>query len=415
MRDALFLIKSWSMVICVIGHVPVYGVHKPFSLGVERFFPHALTNHGIKNPQSCRIGLIANQTSKDQKKRRTVDILRQRGFCVACIFAPEHGFDGKVPAGMIIENSVDEKTGIPVISLYGTGAGKKISPEVMDKIDVLVFDMQDCGMRHYTYISTLMTVLEAAALHKKTIFVLDRPNPLGAMVDGPLVEPELHSFISIAPIPLRHGMTIGEVARYFNEYIVKNKASLVVIGMEGYSVMQSYEHAIVLPLSPNIPSLHSLYGYSFLGLVGEIEPLDVGVGTTRPFQYLGLSDAISLSEDDWWELQKQLRALHIGTMRCAYKNPRKNKTYHGLRIIIKNPSKVPSWTTFLTIISFFKNKGVALAFSSAFAKAAGTGAIGRYFYDDEQQNGAMMSALQEKIKRESSDFLQKKQAVMLYK
>src|SRR5207249_6044556 len=143
------------------------------------------------------------------------------------------------------------------------------------ELDCLVFDIQDSGMRHYTYISTLLNTMKIAAEYKKPYIVLDRPNPLGGMMQGPLVQPDLISFISIAPIPLRHGMTIGELAHYFNGHILEKSAILHVIPMHDYNRMNGFAGTFLHQLSPNLLSLQSCYGYSFLGLLGEVEPFDV--------------------------------------------------------------------------------------------------------------------------------------------
>ena len=194
------------------------------------------------------------------------------------IFAPEHGFDGKSHAAQEIKDGRDVKTKIPVMSLYGKGTGKKVDPEMIKNIDAFFFDIQDSGMRHYTYISTLFTILKAAEEEKKKVIVFDRPNPLGKAMEGPLVESSLISFISIASIPLRHGMTLGELAEYFNQHVLEKQAALTVVPMKNYDRTVGIEH-LHAPLSPNIASKESCHGYSFLGLLGEVKPFDVGVGT----------------------------------------------------------------------------------------------------------------------------------------
>jgi uncharacterized protein YbbC (DUF1343 family) len=168
-----------------------------FKLGVENI-PASLFKKICldKKNDKCSIGLITNQSGADQKGTRTIDILMQRHDCnLKYIFVPEHGFTG-VGAERDVDDSVDAKTNIPIISLYGNGSGKMIAPHYSKAIDVFVFDIQDSGMRHYTYISTLLNTMKIAAEHNKPFVVLDRPNPLGSVMEGPLVDTSLISFIS---------------------------------------------------------------------------------------------------------------------------------------------------------------------------------------------------------------------------
>ena len=185
-------------------------------LGIETISPTL-----IQQLQKYKIGLVTNQTGKDQNNNRTIDILHNKKLNITKIFVPEHGLDGTVKAGSAVSNTVDTATKIPVVSLYQKDTGKIITETILNNTDIIMFAIQDSGMRHYTYISTLLRVMEAAQKYNKKVIVLDRPNPLGARMEGPLVEPDLTSFISIASIPLRHGMTIGELARYFNQHVLE--------------------------------------------------------------------------------------------------------------------------------------------------------------------------------------------------
>jgi len=230
-----------------------------FYLGVENLSAPLINKIVLSPSGSCKTGLITNQTGVDQKDRRTVEVLGSCGCDVRYIFVPEHGMCG-VAAERDVHDSVDEITHIPIVSLYGNGTGKMISIDHLNKIDLLVFDIQDSGMRHYTYISTLLNTMKIAAEHKKPYVVLDRPNPLGGLMQGPLVEDDLVSFISIASIPVRHGMTIGELAWYFNTYVLDNPVLLHVVTMRGYNRISGYSSPFLHQLSPNLQSLQSLYG-----------------------------------------------------------------------------------------------------------------------------------------------------------
>src|ERR1700722_2326786 len=193
-------------------HSPSKKITTPaMKLGLENIEDAMWLKLGNSANKKASIGLITNHTGKNQQGSRTIDVLLQRGLAIKKIFVPEHGLDGQLAAEKEVKDSIDAKTNISVVSLYGQGTGKKIPAQKLKDIDVLIFDMQDSGMRHYTYVSTLLYVLEAAGMYNKSLIVLDRPNPLGVRMEGPLVDNFQKSFISVASIPLRHGMTIGEL------------------------------------------------------------------------------------------------------------------------------------------------------------------------------------------------------------
>lgn len=236
-----------------------------------------------------RIAIVAHPASM-VKKTHLVDTLVRSGFKVKKIFAPEHGFRGEAEAGGKILNGVDEKTKLPVISLYGKNFKPK--PEDLKDIDVVVFDLQDVGARFYTYISTLHYVMEACAENKKQLIVLDRPNPNGHYVDGPILEEKQKSFSGMHPVPIVHGMTIGEYARMINgEKWLANgiQCKLEVIIVEGYTHSDLYQ----LPVrpSPNLPNMSSVYMYPSLCLF-EGTLVSVGRGTDKPFQQFGYPELV---------------------------------------------------------------------------------------------------------------------------
>ncbi|PKL74718.1 MAG: DUF1343 domain-containing protein, partial [Candidatus Melainabacteria bacterium HGW-Melainabacteria-1] len=232
-----------------------------------------------------RLGLVVNATSRVGNQQHLVDFLRQQPLTVARIFAPEHGFRGEADAGAQLVDGVDTATGLPVVSLYG--AHKKPSPSQLADLDVLVFDIQDVGVRYYTYISTLHYLLEAAAEAGKPVFVLDRPNPNGALVDGPVLDMAFSSFVGKHPIPLLHGLTVAELARMIQgEGWIQDadKLRLTVVPIRHYRHDMPYS----LPVrpSPNLPNDQSIRLYPSLGLF-EGTPVSVGRGTEWPFQVLG--------------------------------------------------------------------------------------------------------------------------------
>lgn len=339
-----------------------------FRLGIEnvnRLFVSEVLN---KPASAIRVGLVTNQTGKDQQGNRTVDVLLQKGLRVKYLFAPEHGFSGKIEAGNTVTDEIDASTKIPIVSLYVHGAGRKIDVNRMQDIDVLMYDLQDCGMRHYTYISLLLRVMEAALECNKPLIVLDRPNPLGGLMEGPLVEPDLISFISIAPIPVRHGMTIGELAHYFNHYMLKEPIALHVIKMSNYN-RGTHQFTMLAPLSPNIATLESLGGYSFLGLLGEIAPFNVGVGTPDSFQIITLP--ISM-DGKWLQVQQLLKHAGLESTIHTHYVERKKQHYKGLKLVLKNKPVWSSLAIVVALLTFFKKEGIPLQFSASFDKAMGS-------------------------------------------
>ena len=349
-----------------------------YVLGVENLSDSFLNSLSRNSDKSYRVAVIANQTSCDQRGNRTVDILLQNGLRVLYILAPEHGFDGKVAAGKSVGCMVDQRTGIPIESMYGSGgdasvSGKHINKNILKQIDVIFFDLQDSGMRHYTYISTLLCALEGAAKNNKKIVILDRPNPLGGYMEGPLVDAPFKSFISIASIPLRHGMTIGELAYYFNKYVLDKHAELYIVKLRSYNRQPMI--TLTKPLSPNITSIQSCYGYSFLGLLGEVEPFEVGVGTQFAFQTLLLPDMGLFPAYEWAKLKAMLMKYGIHTHPYSYFNAKKRKPYNGLQINGFDMNQLTSFAVLLEILQFFKQLHVPFVYSKTFDKALGTDMI----------------------------------------
>ena len=234
-----------------------------------------------------RVAVVTNHTGLIRGVS-LVDSLLALHVDVRKVFSPEHGFRGDADAGAHVGDERDVRTGLTVISLYGDN--KKPSPEVLADVDVLLFDLQDVGVRCYTYISTLHYVMEACAEQRKPLIVLDRPNPNGFFIDGPVLRPEHASFVGLHPVPLVHGMTVGEYARMINgEHWLKNGAQcdLTVVACEGYD-HQTYYNLPVKP-SPNLPNMSAVYLYPSLVLF-EGTSVSVGRGTDKPFQCIGLPD-----------------------------------------------------------------------------------------------------------------------------
>ena len=233
------------------------------------------------------VGVVGNQTSI-VGETHLVDTLLSLGIDVRKIYTPEHGFRGTADAGAKVNSGKDEKTGLPIVSLYGKN--KKPAPEMLQGIDIILFDLQDVGVRFYTYISTMSYVMEAAAENKLPVIVLDRPNPNGFYVDGPVLKPENQSFVGMHPVPVVYGMTIGEYAKMVNgEGWLKNgiHCELTVIPINKYNRNAIYE----LPVkpSPNLPNWESVYLYPTLCFF-EGSIVSIGRGTETPFQVYGHPD-----------------------------------------------------------------------------------------------------------------------------
>ncbi len=247
-------------------------------VGAER------TDRYIPLIRGKRIAVVTNQTGMIGRTH-LVDSLLSIGMDVVKVFAPEHGFRGEADAGEHLKDQHDPRSGLPVISLYGNN--KKPQAAQLKDVDLLLFDIQDVGVRFYTYISTLHYVMEAAAEQHKSLIVLDRPNPNGFYVDGPVLDTAFRSFVGMDPVPLVHGMTMGEYARMLNgEGWLKGgeKCELTVIPCSGYDHAQYYE----LPVkpSPNLPNMAAVYLYPALGFF-EGTIVSVGRGTQLPFQCIG--------------------------------------------------------------------------------------------------------------------------------
>ncbi|MCD1160970.1 exo-beta-N-acetylmuramidase NamZ family protein [Peribacillus frigoritolerans] len=297
-----------------------------------------------------KVGLITNPTGIDSKLTSIVDLLHDDpDINLTALFGPEHGVRGDAQAGASVEYYIDEKTGLPVYSLYGKT--KKPTPEMLKDVEVLVFDIQDVGTRYYTYIYTMAYAMEAARENDIPFIVLDRPNPQGGeSVDGPVLEPEFSSFVGLYPIPLKHGMTVGELATLYNKEF-KIGADLKVIKMKGWKRDMDYDDTglpFVLP-SPNMPTVSTTFVYPATGLI-EGTNVSEGRGTTKPFELIG---APYINSD---ELAGKLNALRLPGVkfRAASFTPtfskHAGKLSHGVEIYITDREEFKAVPTGLHII-----------------------------------------------------------------
>ena len=234
------------------------------------------------------VALVGNQTSILSMNQHLVDTLISRNVHLLKVFSPEHGFRGTQSAGQKIANSRDEKTGLPIVSLYGDH--KKPTKEDLDNVELVVFDIQDVGVRFYTYISTLHNVMEACAEFGVPILVLDRPNPNGDYIDGPVLEMTHKSFVGMHPVPVVHGMTIGEYALMINgEYWLRDSLQCDLRVLECKNYHHSMHYSLPVPPSPNLRSDISIRLYPSLCFF-EGTTISIGRGTVKPFELYGHPD-----------------------------------------------------------------------------------------------------------------------------
>lgn len=252
--------------------------------GVDVFFHEG----HAKKLKGKRVGLVTNHTGVSSSLKPTYELFleNQEGFRLVALFAPEHGFRGEVYADEVCHDIPSFK-GVPVYSLYGKT--RRPTAEMLKNIDVLVYDMQDIGSRSYTYATTLFYVMEEAAKYKIPVIVLDRPNPLGGkIVDGPMLQDKWRSFLGYLNIPYCHGMTIGELALFFNaEY--KVGCSLTVVPMKGWKREMDFKDTELpwIPTSPYIPDADSPIYYATTGIIGSLSVVSIGIGYTLPFKVIG--------------------------------------------------------------------------------------------------------------------------------
>ncbi|HIU38924.1 MAG TPA: DUF1343 domain-containing protein [Candidatus Limisoma intestinavium] len=319
-----------------------------------------LRDNGFKQLAGKRVGLITNPTGIDNNLKSTVDILHEAANVeLVALFGPEHGVRGDVHAGDEVGNSVDPATGVKVYSIYGKT--KKPTPEMLEGIDALVYDIQDIGCRSFTFVSTLGLALEACAENDIELVVLDRPNPLGGnRVEGNLVEDGFYSFVSQFKIPYLYGMTPGEMAVFLNEEGMVaggKKAKLTVVPMEGWTRDMTFAETgmpWVLP-SPHIPQPIVGSYYPATGILGELYYVSIGVGYTLPFQLICA---------DWIEAEKfsaamnalqlpgvKFRPIHI----VPFYSTGKGENLQGVQFYIdeKNPELN------LTLIQFYAMQELA--------------------------------------------------------
>jgi uncharacterized protein YbbC (DUF1343 family) len=307
-----------------------------------------------------RVAVVANPTSL-VGKTHLVDTLIASGIQLKKIFAPEHGFRGEAGNGDHVSNGIDKKTNLPIFSLYGSHT--RPTPEMLADVDVIVFDIQDVGVRFYTFLATMQEVMEAAVISKKAVVVLDRPNPNGYYIDGPVMkDPKLYSFVGQLPIPIVHGCTLGELAKMINGEGWLNggkSCELTVIPCSDYT-HNSYFELPVKP-SPNLPNITSIYAYPSLCLF-EGTCISIGRGTSLPFQQFGFPNC-KMGETSF--TPKEIPGVSTNP-------PFENQLCRGIKVSFeKRPTQLNlSWL--MTMYNSYPNKEKFFSSPGFFDKLAGT-------------------------------------------
>ena len=285
-KNTIFSVKSFCIFLFLLFAVTNLNAQR-VRIGAEVLLEKYLDSLAGK-----RLGVVCNQTSVLPNGVHLVDTLLRRGMKITALFAPEHGIRGTVPAGQKVAQDIDPQTGIPIYSLYG--GTRKPLPSMLENVDVILFDIQDVGARFYTYATTMAYVMQAAGESGKKFILLDRPNPInGIDIEGPVLDLTLISFVGYFPIPVRHGLTLGELARMTvgEGFINPSTVDLTVIPMEGWKRSMWYDQTGLpwIPLSPNMRTLATATVYPGTCLF-EATTFSEGRGTDKPFENIGAPD-----------------------------------------------------------------------------------------------------------------------------
>ncbi|MGA3852997.1 exo-beta-N-acetylmuramidase NamZ family protein [Bacillus pumilus] len=359
-----------------------------------------------------RVGLITNPTGIDANMKSSVDLLFEHpNIKLTALYGPEHGVRGDAQAGEGVESYTDEKTGLPVYSLYGKT--RKPTPDMLKNVDVLLFDIQDVGTRYYTYIYTMAYAMEAAKENNIPFVVLDRPNPIGGLkVEGPVLEPEHASFVGLYPIPLRHGMTTGELATFFNKEFHIN-ADVTVIKMKNWKRSMTFDDTklpFVLP-SPNMPTVDSTFVYPATGLI-EGTNVSEGRGTTKPFELIG---APYINSNELADHLNQLKLKGVKFRPVSFTptfSKHAGKLSHGVQLYVTDRSSFEAVKTGLSFIKAIHDlypKDFEFLQTGSFDKLIGNGWI-----KEEINQGTSVKHIMKRYHHDLKSFEKKRKKYLIY-
>ncbi len=392
-------------------------INATVELGVDRFFKDGF-NELIRNK---KIGIVTNQTGVDSNLKSTINIFidNATNYKVQALFAPEHGLDGKEYAGEKIKNTNWGKD-IHVYSLHGET--RRPTKEMLDGLDVIIYDIQDIGCRSYTYCTTLFYVIEEAAKYNITVIVLDRPNPInGIIVDGPMIQELFRSYVGYINVPYCHGMTIGELAILFNkEY--KIGCNIKVVQMHGWDRKMSFKETKLnwIPTSPQMPESDTPYFYASTGILGELGIVNIGVGYTLPFKVVGAPwiDADLFAKN--LNQQKLPGVLFVPFHYRPFYGSYKEKTCHGVLIKITDEHVYKPLTVQYCLIGILKtlykkevlSKLTILSQSKRdmFNKVNGNDVIFKYLINEQYPSWKLI----EFQKNDRQNFLKIREKYLLY-
>lgn len=347
--------------------------------------------------KSKRVAMLVNQTSV-VGNTHLVDTLIALGINIKKIFAPEHGFRGEADAGEHITNEKDKKTGLPVVSLYG--AKKNPSTEDLSDVDMVIFDIQDVGARFYTFISSLHYLMQACADNNKELIVLDRPNPNGWYIDGPVLQKEFQSFVGVDPIPVVHGLTVGEYAQMINgeNWLDKGaQCKLTVVSCANYT--HNMRYSLPIKPSPNLPNDEAVYLYPSLCFF-EGTDVSVGRGTDYPFQVIGSPNS-GVKDFSFTPESKP----------GAKSPPHLNKVCYGMDLRKPDMSVAGlNLKYLLQMFSNYKTKHTFFLANNFFDKLAGNAELKKQLIEGKSEN-----EIKESWKKDLSDYKLKRKKYLLYK
>ncbi len=384
-------------------------------LGVDVFFQEGR----YQDLEGKKVALLTNHTGVDSHQRPTLELLQEvaKEFKIVALFSPEHGLAGVAYAGEAVGH---QKGKLKQFSLHGTH--RRPSAEMLKGIDVIIYDIQEIGCRSYTYATTLYYVMEEAAKNGIEVIVLDRPNPMGGLVvDGPMLQADRRSFLGYINVPYCHGMTIGELARFFNaEYQVKCK--LKVIQLKGWKRDMTYQETglVWTPTSPQIPEADTPFFYPATGLLGELQLVSIGVGYTLPFKVVGAP---------WIDAKAFAKALNEQKLKGVkflpfhfkpFFGPYNKEECHGVRILITDAKEFRPVTVGYMLMGVLKSlypkevlkrlKALPEAKKSMFCTVNGNSVIWNLLLKEKYAGWKMVSVDQEERKA----FLEKRQKYLIY-